>query len=333
MTHATTNAERELPLDGLLPGLRPVVSSNLTHMSQWENARAEAEARLCRQSSLTSSSNSDVVQSFDVTPKAAVTNMITPSSASFMSSWKAQVAQTLRPNFGVVEVEKTPANPVNLQKFLQEWDSSLHTHLHGFSGYDSPIDVPDLSSGTSSEVVSPCETPQPCFNYILPSSAQITERLLASRCENLLHPRNNIFNSLELSDSCQASSFTQFSPTSTLHGPDGHDSSYNNSPCVSSNFNSGDSSFELLSQSFSNLIPPKNELQSSRGISLMQFPAQASFWSRQQVAMADALIQPEQAAYFLPELQVAPPKPTFNTDTVHVGVPNNIPIPQFDFLF
>lgn len=293
VTHKATNADELDVLDGLLPGLRPVVSSNLTHMSQWENARAEAEARLSRLSSLTSEY-----------PKVA-------QSTAFMSSWKTEVAETLRPNFGVVEVEKSP---VNLQTFLQEWDSSLQPHLQELSGYDSPIDVPDLRSGTSSEVMSPCDTPQPCYNYTLPSSAQITERLLASRMCN-----SDMF-CLQQSDS-QASNYNfpgesthhhQFSPTSTLHGPD---SAYN-SPGVSSNT---DDLFALNERASFKMFPPSVPL----------------LWSRQQVAMADALQQPE-PAYFFPEQQQQLPKPasSFNVAPPPMlnGVPNNIPIPQFEFL-
>ncbi|KAG0606638.1 hypothetical protein M758_9G157300 [Ceratodon purpureus] len=324
VTHKSTASE-ELVLDSIIPGLRPVVSSNLTHMSQWDCARAEAEARLSlsRQSSL-SSASSEFHGSPPMTANHFVKTPTQGASTNFMSTWKAQVAETLRPSFGVVELDKTPTNPVNLQTFLQDWETSLQgpqgSNMKQFPTYDSPIDVPDLSSGTTSEAVSPqiSHLAGPSGTTILPTSSQITERLLASRCEFFPPPRNSstdpLFSLSRIDSDSQGSSFNfsgmcndgksihrSFSPTSTLHAPD-YDSSYTNSPCVSSNnIGTESSTFDLLTAQSS--VP-------------LMFPGQepaASFWCRQQVAMVDAL-QGEQ--------------PYYNVGSV--AVPNNIPIPQFD---
>jgi hypothetical protein len=253
----------------------PTGSSTLSHMSQWECARAEAEARLARQSC----STSDFVQSQD-------------ASTSFMSSWKAQVAETLRPSFGVVELDKTR---VNLQTFLHDWESSLRRPSPGpFSAHDSPVDFPDFASGATSEVVSPQYTTP---SLALPSSAQITERLLAAR---------GFSSSFGLPGE-STNRFIDSSPTSTLNDPD-YDSSYNNSPCVSS----GDS-FDLLAQSLG-LIHHENEQSRS------MFATEPSFWSPR--------LQPPEPYLILPQLN--PPKPSFMLP--QVNLPNNIPIPQFDFL-
>jgi hypothetical protein len=213
-----------------------------------------------------------------------------------MSTWKAQVAETLRPSFGVVELDKAPPNPVNLQTFLQDWESSLQ------GPQAKRFDVPDLSSGTTSPQFS--HLAESSGTALLPTSAEITERLLASRCEFFPPPRAS--NPFFPCDS-QGSSFSfsgkyphrSFSPTSTLHCPD-YDSSYANSPCVSSS--------NIESSTFDGLLTGQ---QSSFPL---MFPGQgaASFWSRQQVAMVDVL-QAEPAYY-----SVVPP--------------NNIPIPQFDSL-
>ncbi|XP_024388129.1 myb-related protein Pp1 [Physcomitrium patens] len=361
VTHKSTAAE-ELVHYSIIPGLRPVVSTNLTHMSQWDSARAEAEARLSRQSSLTSPA-SDLAQTSlehqksNLSTKNDVNNQV--ASSNFMSSWKAQVTETLRPNFGVVELDKPPASPVNLQKFLQEWESSLKApqpEMEGPSIHDSITNIPSLSSGTASELVSTQYSPDvssasyrmPVSSMILPSPAQISERLMASRhCDSLLPlPRidlagSNIFpaqspsateSSFSFSGLCKVDNEHQYSPTSILHGPSGHDSSYS-SPCGSSS--SAYDSVDILAQSFS-LVHNDNH-QHSRATLAMNFSQEPSFWTQQQVALVDAL-QPE--SYFTHELGVniaqKPPSHSFNLSVNsmvnQVGVPNNIPIPQFDYL-
>ncbi|KAG0608957.1 hypothetical protein M758_8G146400 [Ceratodon purpureus] len=326
VTHKSTSTTEDLDSCSILPSLsRPVVSSTLSHMSQWECARAEAEARLCQQSA--TSPTSDFVQSS--VPQQITFNTVNPrgtqdASTSFMTSWKAQVAETLRPSFGVVELDKTPANPVNLQSFLQDWESSLQgpqqptsTSPGPFSAYDSPINFPDFTSSTASAVVSPQYTTP---SHTLPSSAQITERLLASRGFSndisLILPPPTKVSSYSLPG--ESNHFID-SPTSILQAPE-YDSSYTNSPCVSS---SGGDSFDLIAQSLG-LINQENE-QSRSGLNM--FPAEPPFWSRQQVAMSNTL-QPSEPYLILPQLN--PPKPSFMLSQVEV--PNNIPIPQFDFL-
>ena len=325
VTHKSTASE-ELVLDSIIPGLRPVVSSNLTHMSQWDCARIEAEARLSlsRQSSLSSISSEfpSSGQPFSTNP-VQTPNEDAVVSTNFMSTWKAQVAETLRPGFGVVELDKTPPNPVNLQTFLQDWESSLQgpQRTKRFSTYHLAIDVPDLTSGTTSEVVSPqiSHLAGSSGGAILPTSAQIIEKLSGARCEFFPPPKVSNTNPIFPSDSAQGSSFNfsgmcnndvekyqNFSPTSTLHAPDYDSSSYTNSPCVSSG-NVGaateSSTYDVLNQSgFNSLMFP------GQGD-----PAGASFWSRQQVAMVDAL-QPEAVPGY------------------YDVVPNNFPIPHFPSL-
>lgn len=358
VTHKSTTAE-ELILDNILPGLKPVVSSNLSHMSQWEIARAEAEARLSRQSSLNSSSNlQHSHQDFNLNTK---TTPYQGASTNFMSTWKARVAETLRPDFGTVELDKVPANPVNLQAFFQDWESLQAPQVLAkpFSEYNC-IDCPDLSSGAASEVVSPqysCEGSQctmPGSSTIFPTPAQINERQFVSQCDFFSSPRidlksrlsigpstmfplsrmnsNSDSQSLSAADSnlnysgACADTDNQFSPTSTLHAPD-HDSSYTNSPCGSSN--SGSECFDLLEQTFP-LVNQNNIIKPSR--SNIVFPSGQTFWSRQQVAMMDGF---QLDSYFLPELELASLKPqSFNVGSTapilhQVEVPNDISISHF----
>lgn len=365
VSHESTTAE-ETMLDNIITGLRPVVSSSLTHMSQWDCARAEAEARLSRQSSLTSSTSELTQTSHQHQPL----NLSTESnvnyqdeSTNFMSSWKDLVTETLRPNFGEVELDKTPANPVDLRKFLQDWESSLQAPQslpESYSTDNSPIDVPDVASGTASEVASPPYSPNdlegfcriPGSSPIFPSPAQLTERLMASRhCNSLLLPPrtglegSNVFPTLQMTRNSQSlpavgSSFNfsglcgadtehQFSPTSTLYNPD--DSSYC-SPCGNSDGISD--SFNPLAQRF--LLIHDND-QLPRANLVTHFPSEQSLWSLQQVDMVGAL-QPK--PYFISELEVAasqkPRAPCFNASVSsmvnQVGLLNDIPIPHFEFL-
>ena len=331
VTHKSTAMAVANDLDSILPVLpRRVLSSTLSHISQWENVVhsfphlpvgkcAESEARLARQSS--SVSDLETQTAFNgVNPCEATQAKV---STSFMSSWKAQVAETLRPSFGVVEIDKTPTNPVNLENFLQDWESSLQapqtSKLGPFSAYGSPIDVPEFaSSGTASEVMSPQYTPA---TYTLPSSSQITERLLAWRgCS--IDKTSLMFSGFDFPG--ESNQFDE-SSTTTLHGPD-YDSSYTSSPCVSGN--SGDS-VDFLEQSLNSLI--QQGYHQSRRCQFM-FPSEPTFWSRQE----DVLQPPQSYNLILPKLTTSqaalkPPKGSFMLST-QVGVPNNIPIPRFDFL-
>lgn len=333
VTHKSTmEPEQQLDSCSIIPGLRSVVSSNLTHMSQWDSFRAEAEVRLSRQSSLTSADLQQTTSSQSPPPPsshlagAKTPNQSGSASSTFMSSWRAQVAETLRPSFGVVDLDKTtPSNPVNLQTFLQDWESLLQGPGHlkgapqfGFSTHGSPIDVPDnLRSATPSPQY---DNPDPMF----PTSAQITERLLvASRCSSdffpppricensMMFPMDSDSQSLSAAGStfsfagnvCAGDSTeTQFSPTSTLHTNNSdHESSYTSSP--NSWVSNGTTSISMFP--------------------LIEGPGPNSFWTRQQVAMAMA-----DAGLISFNGGCAAAVPMVNSV---MGMPNIIPIPQFDF--
>lgn len=362
VTHKSTTAE-ELLLDSILPALRPTISSNLSHTSQWEIARAEAEIRLSQQSSLNSASNlKPSLQQCNLSTK---TNPNHSASTNFMDTWKAQVAETLRPNFGAVELDNSPANPVNLQAFLLDWESSLQApqaHMKQFSAYDSPINISDLSTGGAPELVSAQYNPKgsQCTmegsSSIFPVAAQSSERFFTSRRGTLPASRidlesresarlssmfslsrvNSVSDSHSLSGAGSSFNYSgactdidnQFSPTSTLNAPD-RDSSYTNSPCGSSNSHS--ECFDLLPQNYPLLHPDNIVEQSENNLVL---PREQTFWSRKQVAMVEAF-PPE--PYFFSELELASQKPpSFSIGSTapmlhQVGVPN-IPLLHFNSL-
>lgn len=108
VTHKATS---NLLLNGT--DLKPMASSKLSHMSQWDCARMEAEARLSKKSSATRSYSSLELNTEQL------------ESNPFMRSWESQVTQTRRPGFGLVEMESTTQCPVDYQRFLQDWESAL----------------------------------------------------------------------------------------------------------------------------------------------------------------------------------------------------------------
>ena len=88
------------------PPWTPLLSTQLTHMTQWDLTLAEAQARL----------SSPFLQPFTPPPTAPPASP--HPSASFMRSWKTRVHDTLQPKLGAVKLEP---------KFhiLQDWVPSL----------------------------------------------------------------------------------------------------------------------------------------------------------------------------------------------------------------
>lgn len=143
VTHKPTS---DVFLNG--PDLKGIASSKLSHMSQWDCARMEAEARLSNSASKFSATH----QRSPFKP-----NDGQMESNPYLRFWQNEVTQNPRPDFGMVEMDGMPQHPVDFQKFLQDWESSLQGQtINNLTNAGSSLH----SESSASEVLSVRSTPQ-----------------------------------------------------------------------------------------------------------------------------------------------------------------------------
>ena len=149
----THKARSSLALDSL--DVKPLVSSTLSHMSQWDRVRMETEARL----------SSDLYLN---KTQAALRGACTPAQTSstsdltFLRSWKAQVTESLRRDLthhannqnADQSCSATPAagkqGPLEIQGLLQDWEDSTLHHSSNSASLDNMYNFSTTTSETSS---------------------------------------------------------------------------------------------------------------------------------------------------------------------------------------
>lgn len=244
ITHKTSSSGL-----ALTSSWRPIVSTQLTHMTQWDCALAEAEARLSKKSSM---------KPFIRFPEAAQSSA--HPSTYFMRSWKTGIEDKHRPKFGIVKRESSPVridcpslvpNPARRpSNLLQNWDTilGLRTDQPGSlwqqpgawsmshtlkqiatSGRSHHLDESAASQARSSTIDMSGEVASMADDMMFPQIDRTGSNLLF------------VFESAGAtrSDSVDRYGTTTpgdyFSPTSTLHGPDpDFTHSESGSPCGSS---------------------------------------------------------------------------------------------------
>ena len=326
-------------------------SKYLTHMSQWDCMRAEAEARLA-------STNLNLLSSNSVTTTTITTcnnpmqdagfRMQSPSSPHDDLYAISPLEYSWNPSFGVVEhvkglrplfrsnvddastngldvetevmnfrahleerMSKTSpsCSPVNLQKFLQDWDSSLQP----------------ASQNLQTCLTESCVSTDHTGHQESASSTQYSTSSFqpVAHCEILDAAPEQI----------QRSSSELFQGTTdNFFSVD----QYNNSPTSVSEASNPRSpkSSTIAAASESGLLLPAPIHQESDDQKLLLSDIGVSevttFWQRQQAAMVEAGLQrlPDQCN-ILPELVLT----AAERPVTEFGVPNNLShIPQFEFL-
>ncbi|KAG0576507.1 hypothetical protein KC19_5G085100 [Ceratodon purpureus] len=223
VTHKTSSAGL-----ALAPAWTPLVSTQLTHNTQWHSALAEAEARLS-QLSAPPSLLSELQGSATTVPHP---------SAYFMRSWKTKVEDTLRPAFGTVKLEphrerlnidySTPAptpNITRLQKPLQDWNTAL-----GIQTTASPF-LEKYAAMAMKDIGFPSQT----TNSVFQSKPDLLSDMFKEISER---PGNHPVFGFVTDDQLGVGLENHFSPTSILQGPD-------SDSCSGSGDNS-DCNFEFL---------------------------------------------------------------------------------------
>ena len=307
-------------------------SNYLTHMSQWDCVRAEAEARLASTNLHLLSSNSVSTITTDLyaspwnpsfgvvedvkgllpVPRIGVDGATADSGASTHPVDVGTEAMNFRDNLEERISTSVPSciNPVDLQKFLQDWDSSLQpaspnlqtclTESHVSTDHTGRQESPCSStrhSSSSFQSVGHCE------------DMDAAEQMQRSNSELLQESVDNVF------------SVDQYnSPTS-----------------VSSNSRSpGGSTIVAVSEPVFMPAPIHHEEvhhhesdDQRMVLSDMAVSEVTTFWQRQQAAMAEAglhQLAPDQCN-FLPELE-----PLADRPIMEFGIPNNLSqIPHFEF--
>lgn len=247
VTHKTSTAGLNLS-----PAWTPLVSTQLTHTTQWHCALAEAEARL------TNSSSPSLLTEQLQRSSAAVPH----PSAFFMRSWKTKVEDTLKPRFGTVKLESPrvridySSSPVSTsvtrpQKFLPDWNTALGIQPTFLEKFSSPFleKPPAMAMKNESSLL------VDMFDTEIPPS---------DRVEN---PFTSSFSTSEVGVGLE----NHFSPTSILSGPDSDSCS-----------GSGDSDcFEFLhhgSGSYQNFPLIEGEYEHAQSVSMRLDSISESFW-------------------------------------------------------
>lgn len=239
---------------------RPLVSTQLTHTTQWDCALAEAEARLSKTSSIKLLSKES-----DTTPAA------THPSAYFMRSWKTGVEDTLKPQFGPVKLESFSSVRINCStpipkpvsrpsKILQDWDSVLgprHDLPNPFWQNSGALALThalkQFSVGRMNSFrVEPAAPPQARSNSFGASGEAMSSSLAEIMFTGIDHQRSPDStpgfpaaaeaarsDGFDLDDGVAPEDY--FSPNSTLHGPDSDlTPSDSGSPCGSADESTSD---------------------------------------------------------------------------------------------
>nr|PNR52383.1 hypothetical protein PHYPA_008757 [Physcomitrium patens] len=209
--------------------LKPMVSSTLSHMSQWDRVRMEMEARLSSDYFAKSSAHGAAI--FEASGTSA--SFIKAPSDCSMRSWKTQVSESLlRRDFGVLE--KLPPCSMDLQTVLQDWEDSLHcqpmepglydsqmrakTHSGSHSGYSQTPRNDNCSGTTVTDLAARFET-FPSFHQTSPSPSPLPQTSQIS--DSFTSSGTKLFPDLPKPNSLPSMIPEHFSPTSTLSSPFG----------------------------------------------------------------------------------------------------------------
>ena len=346
------NSERKLAAAGASSS-----SNYLTHMSQWDCMRAEAEARLA-------STNLNLLSSNSVTTTTITTCNNPMQAAGFRMQYPSSPHDDLyaitplgyswNPSFGVVEhvkglhplsrtnvddptvasgasttgldvesevmnfrahleermIKTSPScSPVNLQKFLQDWDSSLQPASQNLQ---TCLTESCVSTDHTRHQESPCSTQYSTSSFQPVALCEI----LDAAPEQLQRLSSELFQGT--TDKFLSVDQYNKSPTRVS------EASNSRSPRSSTNAAVSESGL-LLPTPIHQESDDQKLLLSEIGVSEV-----TTFWQRQQAAMVEAGLQrlPDQCN-FLPELVSTPAE----RPVTEFGVPNSLShIPQFEFL-
>jgi hypothetical protein len=327
-------------------------SNYLTHMSQWDCMRAEAEARLA-------STNLNLLSSNPITTTTITTCNNPMQDAGFRMQSPPSPHDDLyatspleffwNPSFGVVEhvkglrplfssnvddatvasgasttgldvdfrahleerMSKTSpsCSPVNLQKFLQDWDSSLQPASQNLQ---TCLTESCVSTDHTGHQESPCSTQYTTRSFQPVAHCEILdaapEQIQRSSSELFQGTTDNFFSVDQYNDS----------------PPSVSEASNSRSP-RSSTIAAASESGLLLPAPIHQESDDQKLLLSDIGVSEV-----TTFWQRQQAAMVEAGLQRIPDQYnILPELVLTPAE----RPLTEFEVPNNLShIPQFEFL-